>query len=203
MRFTAALALVSAAACATAGELNPPGPFPAIVSAPGSSIPSDAVVWSADRRLSWGDFLGPPQLSSPAGAVTVYVLNYEAECNGPVFSFSVLSRFLPKSSWVQTALLSNQSASGQALNHEQGHFDLSEVQARHIRRALTELDDPCEREPSELDAIVQRGMTADAETQRRYDRETRHGADLRRQADWNAVVQRLLKETAKFARGRS
>lgn len=150
--------------------------------------------------MTWRDFQGPPELSSPAAAITAYVISYEAECGAGVLNYRVVTAFLPERSWVRPSLFDRPDAAAKSLHHEQTHFDLSEVHVRRTRRALAELADPCRRSMADLDAFVQPYLTEDADVQRRYDRETLHGMDDARQSEWDAIVKQQLVELRRFAR---
>ena len=166
---------------------------------PAEDIAIDSILWSAERRLRWGDFLARPQLNTIAAAMTSYVLSYDADCDSNVFSFRVVSAFLPERSWVKGDLLMIASHSSRALQHEQTHFDLSEVHVRKIRRALVELPDPCGKTEQERDTVVSAFIREDGEAQLRYDRETGHGSLDAAQRGWDADVARQLGALSKFA----
>lgn len=170
--------------------------MPVVVS---KTVIAGGIPWSAERPLSWSDFGGTPQVSSPAGAVTFYVMNYQSECTADVFSFKVWTSFLPRRSWVKSALLMEPYQGSLALQHEQTHFDISEVHARKLRRSLRELEQPCDRPEHEVNAVVERLMALDGEIQRRYDRETAHGSSRREQAQWDADVRAELRALEKYA----
>lgn len=183
-------------ACAVPVAMPPPGPFPAAVRVTAGTEEVDGLPWSADRLLRWSDFRARPDAGSGAGAVTAYVLNYAGECDRNVFTFTVTATFLPDRSWVKNAVLAGGVQSGQALQHEQTHFDLGELHARRMRRSLAALPDACAKPVEELDRIVQRLLEEDAVVQRRYDRETGHGTDVRAQAEWDGRVRRELAASA-------
>jgi hypothetical protein len=159
----------------------------------------DPVPWSATRRLAWSDFLGPPQLRTGASATTVYELSYDGDCDSGAFRFRVLSVFLPERSWVRPDLPFKAAIGRLALQHEQTHFDLSEVHARKMRRALSELADPCSMTAEARQAIVASLAEDDRKAQHRYDDETSGGPDLRRQALWDENVSKELARLNRYA----
>ncbi len=159
----------------------------------------DSILWSAERRLRWSDFLARPQVNSMAAAMTSYVISYDADCDSNVFSFRVVSGFLPEHSWVKAGLLMQAGQAARALRHEQTHFDLSEVHVRKIRRALVEMSDPCGRSEQARDAIVSGLIREDGEEQLRYDREAGHGSLDAAQREWDIAVARQLASLAPFA----
>jgi hypothetical protein len=152
-----------------------------------------AFEWSPHRLLQWSDFLGTADMTSEAAALTSYVLSFDTECLGNRFTFRVVSRFLPAASWVKAGHLV-QRESGLTLQHERTHFDLSEVQARRARLAMAALPSPCALDDQARDALLQPIAQDDAREQERYDRETAHGTNARRQAEWDERVRTWLRE---------
>jgi hypothetical protein len=188
---------VVTAACATAAPATMPGavaPAPVLVRAstpePASTV--GAFVWSAERRLTWADFQGPPDVSSEAVATTATVVDYQMSCTGNDFTWQIVSRFVPRGSWVKTNhLLVRQSA--QTLMHEQGHFDLSEVHARRARETLRRLRAPCALTNDEQNALIAGFHQQGHKLQVDYDRDTVHGTNLRRQQDWQERIANWLR----------
>jgi Bacterial protein of unknown function (DUF922) len=161
---------------------------------------ADPMPWSPTRRLSWSDFLGRPDLASDASATTAYVIAYESTCEGSTFTFQVSNTFRPDRSWVKPVLLMGSSQGRLTLQHEQAHFDLGEVHARELRRALSQLSDPCDRTEQERLALVNGVLRVDEEAQRRYDFETEFGMNLGRQLEWIGSVARQLDALKGYAR---
>ncbi|MEO8077210.1 MAG: DUF922 domain-containing protein [Acidobacteriota bacterium] len=189
---------LAAAACTQApgARLPPDGNLvrPALV----ETLPPDSIRWSQRRRLSWSDFRGAPQIGAYPSAVTSYVLLYTSTCDAKVFTSRVDAAFVPRQSWVKTSVVLLGPASRRALQHEQTHFDLAEIDARRIRRALASLATPCEMTSDERNAVVARFMQEDEEIQERYDRESGHGIDAERQGDWESTVARQLAALARY-----
>ncbi len=155
--------------------------------------------WTPERRLSWNDFLGRPDMMTDAAALTVYSLSVSWGCTGETFSYRVDSLFQPEKSWVKPALLMRSGGdSARVLAHEQGHYDLSEVHARRLRKTFSEVDEPCTRSEADMNALVTRHLRDDYETQQRYDRETVYGLDIRRQGRWDADTVKSLAALVKY-----
>src|SRR3990172_2185418 len=169
-------------------------------SAPGRSG-DPAIPWSAERSLAWSQYAGRPDLGTTAAAMTVYKLSYQEECAGEAFEFQVVPLFLPSRSWVKASVLSNFSGGGRLLAHEQGHFDLSEVQARKLRRALGRLEHPCAMTWDARRALVRQHVRDDLEAQYRYDRDTGYGSNETRQVRWLLDIGRQLAALTDFADG--
>ena len=166
----------------------------------GAQIPAMPVpiAWSANRALAWSDYAGPPDFASDAGATTVYRLAYQERCTD-TYTFSVTSMFQPAQSWVRPSVLENPDARRSLLVHEQGHFDLSEISARKLRRALSQLPHPCGMTSVERRTFVEHHLREDAAAQARYDSTTNYGLDQTHQIRAVIEIGRELASLAEFA----
>lgn len=185
------------AGCATGAPARLPGAVePANRTGNYRASTVGAFEWSAERRLTWADFQGPPVMSSDAVATTATVVDYQMSCNGAEFTWQIVSRFVPKASWVKPGhLLIRQSA--QTLLHEQAHFDLSEVHARRARETLRRLPAPCALTDDQQNALISGFHQQGTALQIQYDRETAHGTELRRQREWEGRVETWLRTLPK------
>lgn len=151
--------------------------------------PPAPVPWSPERRLLWADFLAPPQADTPAAALTVYELQTRSSCETGTRSFRVTTQFLPDQSWSRP-----DKRADATLAHEQAHFDLGEVTARRIRRALDALQLPCDEPDARFLAVVAQFQQEDGAQQRSYDRQTMYGTDTEAQRTWERRIALWLKE---------
>ena len=84
------------------------------------------------------------------------------------------------------------------LNHEQTHFDLSEIYARKVRKEFSELLDPCGKSDDELNIIVNLFLEKFQEEERKYDKETEHGLNEELQYEWDQKVYADLEGLKQF-----
>ncbi|MDD4903002.1 MAG: DUF922 domain-containing protein [Candidatus Bipolaricaulis sp.] len=170
-------------------------------------LPATCVRWSSARPLTWSDFLSPPPANASdlidvaAIHMTIHWSASYAIRNqggamwvGTVQGLSVVNAMDTARSWV---VANRQSA--QALSHEQTHFNLNEVYRRKVELALRCLQTTGPTAQAAESTLAQRlHQTADAildhlaEIQGQYDRETRHGSDAAKQAEWDQRVLRWL-----------
>ncbi len=172
-------------------------------------LPATCVSWSVNRPLTWADFCSPP----PANASSLvdvaaihmtirwsasYAIRNQGGSTwvGTVESLSVLNAMDTARSWV----VANRQ-SPQALSHEQTHFNLNEVYRRKMESALRCQQATGTTAEATQSALAQKlHQTADAlldraaEMQSQYDRETRHGSDAAKQAEWNQRVMKWLEQ---------
>ncbi len=176
----------------------------AILCAAASPLAQEVIEWSAGRRLGKDDFRG----RAPANAANASLswLNIDAawECQAGVLITSARATFDPSRSWWRTSggnAWDRRARQGslqldlQLLEHEQLHFDIAETAARKLRRRFTEFAETCD-DPEKRESIGKMVVDVDRELQeeqQRYDRETRHGTDVRAQDRWKRLVTALLK----------
>jgi hypothetical protein len=195
--------ILAIAGCAPARPPAAPQPAPPSAAAALAEQTLDAapdIPWSANRPLTWDDFRGPAPLDGVEGARTVYLLSYESRCRGIDFTFSVTAVVLPSRSWVKPRVLSTPAESARILQHEQTHFNLTEVYARRMRRFFRELYNPCGLIDERLKESVERFVQEEADAQRRYDDETGYGLKPQVQERWDRDIATMLTELAAFAK---
>lgn len=162
--------------------------------------------WSS-RPVEWSDFWAPPppDRDPTAGAAIATALEYRltagVERVGGVWQARVVSletgAFMDRDrSW---ALPEVRTPS--ALLHERRHFDLTELYRRLLEMALRGLAALGPTADAALGNLLAQAEQAFREVsarhsaaQSRYDRETAHGRDAARQAEWDARISAWLRE---------
>ena len=161
-------------------------------SSAGAQADDGQVDWSADRPLEWSDYLGRPDPASGAAAstATLVAVNYTFSANG--INFKIRCSFSPQQSW-------GLHKDATILDHEQGHFDISELFARQLCRELKAYRFNKTTYQSDLNAIYNKVMNERQEMQDQYDRETNHSINRVAQAAWKKKIARLLDDLRAFA----
>lgn len=153
----------------------------------------DGLAWSSSRRLTWDDFKGTvPAAVTEEAAHLEYGLFYGARCTGRTFDFRVIAAMIPGDSWVRRSVVASPADNARILQHEQTHFNLTELRARKMRQYMAGLYEPCLRADQELETAAEGFVRAEAAEQLRYDEETRNGRDLDKQKRWDADVNARL-----------
>ncbi|WP_460219139.1 DUF922 domain-containing protein [Psychroserpens sp. MEBiC05023] len=143
------------------------------------------IEWRADRKLTWDDFKGEPDLENfpNALAVTNSGFGYESAKNlfkdGKLF---VQSIFNTDRSWVLP-----HAKNDYVLRHEQIHFDLTEIYARKLRKAFSD----AKINSSKLyraNEIFNKIYAELRFKQEQYDEETLRGEKTDIQEKWEAIV---------------
>ncbi len=148
---------------------------------------NNAIVWSEDFKLTWAHFQGNAPEDEPEKSARLYVgLYIEESTLGRFPEFIVFARIYPVKSW------SRDTTSNILLMHEKLHFDITELFARKIRKAVIELRDDKVFNVNEYDNVMQMKFAEFASFQDLYDKKTNHGTLILKQIEWNEKISKEL-----------
>jgi hypothetical protein len=151
------------------------------------------VKWQEGTALSWQDFQGTPPPGDPYGATAntglSFGYSYSRLGDKVDLSVEVFCYFDKNGSWSK-----RERQSPALLKHEQLHFDISELQARLLRKAFANATFT-DNYKTEINRIFQDHLKAMQEMQQRYDEESDHSMNLEKQAEWEAFVREGLEKT--------
>ncbi|NNC63876.1 MAG: hypothetical protein HKN84_03740 [Gammaproteobacteria bacterium] len=173
------------------------------------SRPGD-LEWAADVRLRWEDFQGPVDSSAAAERVAMtaaslsWGYSYGLELgSGPCYyritSIDVAAIFNRQDSWVRPGHLT-----GRVLEHEQGHFDITQLfklKLEEMTRDLMGVRRACEGRSVEaasqytereaaraVSAVADKIWREHVAAQEAYDDQTHHGTTRDVQAEWLQAI---------------
>lgn len=153
----------------------------------------EEIRWRSDRRLSWDDFRGRPDRSNPMDALTESGISFSWTCDWSGFDVEIYALFDPGKSWIKG------KPTRSLLAHEQGHFDITEIHARLMRKAFAETRNPCSLGRNGIDRIAQKYFKLSHQVQNQYDRETDHSEDSYAQARWEKRIKAQLEDLEAYA----
>ena len=133
--------------------------------------------WTKDARLTWNDFTGRPDRMSNMDALTESGITFSWNCDSRGFRMEAYAIFVPSGSWVK-------EPTNSLLLHEQGHFDITEIHARKLRKYFAEHPNPCRMGKSGIDNAAKAIIAANYQLQNEYDEATNHGESNRMQREW-------------------
>ncbi|HEV8286296.1 MAG TPA: DUF922 domain-containing protein [Chitinophagaceae bacterium] len=158
--------------------------FPLIASAQDDEF----IEWSSAKRLTWDDYLAKPSSFSDAAAITSTALGMEYHVRNNVLTYIITCRFSKTRSW-------GRHKTDYILQHEQGHFDITEIFARKLAKTLKEYSFNPRKYKTDLDDIYKKIMEEKEEFQNQYDKETDYSRNKEIQAEW---LKRIEKELLKY-----
>ena len=155
------------------------------------------ISWNTSVKLTWEDFKAKPDTESDAVALTAsgITFGYSVKTKGEQiidFSTTVESHFYPNKSWYLKS-----KASSYILNHEQLHFDITELYSRKFRQQLSKLkvNQNIKEQMDDMHIAINKALS---ETQRRYDEETNHSMNEEKQKEWDAFIAKELNRLDQF-----
>ncbi len=151
----------------------------------------DLVDWSASR-LSWADYKAKAEAGSDAAAITTTYLSFEYNVGKEGLKYTIQCRFSRNRSW-------GLHKTDYILSHEQGHFDIAEIYARKLHKAMSEYAFNRKTFQQDLKKIYETVMDEKDDMQNRYDKETNHSIKRDKQAEWLTRIAELLEEYKDYA----
>jgi len=152
---------------------------------PSEERSKDYIYWD-QRALTWADFKGAVPKSKFI-ALTHSAIKLDFGGEGKTIWFTIESIFYPKKSWKKKGV------DDHILKHEQGHFDITEIYARILRKTLSETKfKKYDIIGDEVQRIFNSNFTACEKFQDAYDKETDHSKIKDEQYRWNAKISSML-----------
>jgi len=159
---------------------------------------ADTIYWNQDRKLTWADFQGKAPETRWEKANTDAGISFATVQEGEIYKIKLLTMFAVKKSWTLTD-------DAYILSHEQGHFDITEIGRRKIRKALIENNcneipqDRMKKDIHKVEDIYRKGMDNMEKEQEKYDKETNHSIIVDQQKRWLEKIANDLKDLDKYA----
>lgn len=144
------------------------------------------IEWSADRKLTWDDFKGQPDLKNFPNALAVTNSGFGYESGISMFQDGELfveSVFNTNESWVLP-----EGRNAYVLKHEQIHFDITEIYTRKLRKTLADAKVNAAN-LARAQQIFDQIFSEMQARQAKYDRETQRGDKKETQENWEAIVE--------------
>lgn len=155
------------------------------------------IAWDRDKPLCWRDFKAKPDFFSSYTANTNsgigYSWNYSTASGNPELEYDISCSFYPNRSWVKKP-----ADPDFLLAHEQLHFDISELHARKLNKALAEYK-PTRTVRSDLRQIYTRIEAERVAMQKQFDQETRHSENPKAEMAWRKKIAMELQNLSRFA----
>jgi predicted secreted Zn-dependent protease len=151
------------------------------------------IEWTPEYRLVWDDFKARPDVGSPNAALTSTAIKFNFSYGNSSLKYHISCQFDKNLSWGRVK-------NDYILSHEQGHFDIAEINARRLNRELQGYTvGTTETISKDLNAIYQKNMRELRDMQTLYDSETDFSRNPEKQAEWLKKIKTTLKELEKYA----
>ena len=149
--------------------------------------------------MTWEDFKGKPKIISNTNVAAQTYCGFSLESNR-VTVFKKVKIFIKNTfdcnlSWVGQ----DQMSRDDLLEHEQVHFDLSQVYARHLRKNLVEKNLTVNNLTTGTNSVFKDVYNAYLERQEMFETETNYGLDREKQKLWAKKIVEELTELNSWA----
>jgi len=151
-----------------------------------TDLQKDLIEWSSDKRLTWADFKGKVPVNAANAALTNTAINVEFGFSKKGMTYSIKCRFDKTKSWVRIK-------NDLVLGHEQGHFDIAELHARKLNKALQEYKFNSKTVSEDVNRIYESVMKQHHEFQSEYDQNTDFSRKVDKQMEWLTRIEKDLK----------
>ncbi|MBF9253993.1 hypothetical protein I2I11_11880 [Pontibacter sp. 172403-2] len=165
--------------------------FTAFAQQPQEVKNGELIPWSQSNKLKWSDFRG--EVNGSSTAATCAVWNSSFKYTDGVLECECVNLFDRFQSWT------TDTTSTQLLEHEQLHFDISEVFCRKVRKGIVELLATEDISVAAYEALVDSlGNERDC-YQALFDKETAYGVYGTKQLKWRKKTDSELDNLNSFA----
>ena len=167
--------------------------LPIIFSSLNPSDYDNEIYWVKNAKLNWTDFKGKVDRMDHSDALTSSSISFKYQYNKEEYIIEIYASFIPNDSYVRKG-----KETKYLLNHEQKHFDITEVFARKLRKEVKKYEgrgDLLDRRYNEIYDDIFKGLS---EMQHKYDEETSHSMEKDKQQIWDRKVDKLLNEYKRF-----
>lgn len=157
-----------------------------------SIFQKDEIIWHESRKLQWSDFHGTPDDNVSFVAMSNTGINFRYQfakrANRFILDYTVYCVFDKKESWYKP-----DRATAHVLGHEQTHFNITELHARKLRKALTNfsVDKPVK---TKIDTHYLRFERDHQAMQHRFDKETQHSRNHQKEMYWRNFIEKELQK---------
>lgn len=152
-----------------------------------ASAKSDTIYFDAKKRLNWTDFKGVPEPTHFGGAVTAsgFAFNSQSEYDGETITIDIgiYTFFIKSRSWKKPNI-----NSAFHLMHEQHHLDITRLGAENFMNEIKKANFTKANYQHLISTIFDKVYKGNDGLQNKYDLETRHSLDVKKQEEWNQWV---------------
>lgn len=154
----------------------------------------EVIYWAPGTKLTWNDFKGEPNGSSTHVANTNSGISAPWRSSGDSVSVSITCLFDKNKSWVKPG-----SKTPYILQHEQGHFDITELFARKFRKTVSTYKFNMRSFKETYRKLYEANHLEWAAYQNNYDKETDHSKIPVKQEEWEKKIEQELESLKSFS----
>jgi|ERR1035437_2394416 hypothetical protein len=151
---------------------------------------TDMFFWEKNVKLTWNNYKGSPNGNTEGlSAVTNYHIKTTSHYFGDSVEYVIKCYLSMQASWVK-----KEDQNDKVLHHEQGHFDIGEIFARKIRKAVSGFAFKMETLNKDYNTLFQNLMKECDTYDELYDSETNKSENAEKQKEWDQKIDKELKD---------
>ena len=149
---------------------------------------SDKIFWEKNVKLSWNDYKGKPDPNMEGvKTYTNYHIKTTSHYFGGSVEYVIKCYVSSQAPWVEKG-----DQNDNLLHHEHVHFDIGEIFARKIRKAVKEYAFKMESLNKDYNTVFQNLMKECDTYDELYDSETTKGENVDKQKEWEQKIAKEL-----------
>lgn len=157
-----------------------------------ASPQNDTIYYDVNRRLTWEDFKGVPDMNHRGGAVTSsgFAYSWNGENDGEILFVNIIvyAFFTKSNSWRKNGINTDFH-----LEHEQHHFDITYLGAEKLVNTLQKTNFNLQNYQTRIRQVFEKVYAENIALQNEYDRETKNSLNKEKQLEWNERINRALR----------
>lgn len=156
----------------------------------------DKICWCSSKKVTWDDFWSSENTTKNenlSASISTSLLVESKILAGTFPEFTIKPMMNRKKSWA------SEKKTDYLLEHEQLHFDITELSARKLRSELDELREQGVKDVDRYDELVHHYLSWKDSVNKVYDSETYHSVYEKKQSEWNKKIAKQLKELEEYA----
>jgi len=151
----------------------------------------DTIIWSSDKKLTFDDFKAIPDYSTDYVVANTYSgIRFGYYCEDGELKHRVQAMYIKSQSWIKPV-----AQNDYYLEHEQLHFDITELYARKLHHALNKYNFDCSQ-TADIQMIADKILAEHRYADHQYDKETEFSNNKYKQSNWYVKVHTELNEYA-------
>ncbi len=163
--------------------------------------PGETITWQAGYKLTWFDFKKPLKDGGNVEAAYtvcgIYINSNPTQVNDSTIIVDIHAFF---SKTLSSKTTNRALIKPEVLKHEQGHFDLSELYARKLKRDIMEAHFKTVASfYKNVQQMYNKENSALTTEEQKYDKDTNHSINAEQQEKWSGEIANALSKYSAYA----
>lgn len=158
--------------------------------------PEEYIEWGEHEKLTWEVYDAEPAENTFGDAGTAVKIKAKPYVVRGEIYYNVYALFNKEKSWCK-------GKSEELLAHEQLHFDIAELTARKVRRAVEKMQENNVDDLKTFNNAIKKILVKSNDFDAQYDKDTFHGLIREKQQEWQEKISEQLSVLEAYAKQES